>query len=62
MELKKKQTQTYRNRDHVFGYQRCGVRVEELDEGGQKIQASCYNMNKYWGCEYNLMTIVNTAI
>ena len=47
---------------HICDFQRYGVRVEELDEGGQKVQASCYNMNKYWGCEYNVITIFNTAI
>lgn len=53
---------TYKNRDHICDFQRCGVRVEELDEGGQKVQASCYNMNKYWGCKHKVMTIFNTAI
>ena len=27
-----------------------GQGAEELDEGGQKVQTSSYEINKFWGC------------
>ena len=32
-----------------------------MDEGGQKVENSSYEINNYWDAMYNMMTIVNTA-
>ena len=39
-------------RDKICGYQREGVGVWELDEGGKKVQTSRYKINK--SCESNV--------
>ena len=33
----------------------------QLDEGSQKVHTSSSKMNKYWGYDYNVITIVHTA-
>lgn len=33
-----------------------------LGEGGQKVQISLYKINEYWGCMYNMITVVNNAV
>ena len=40
-----------------------GCRKRRLDEESQKVQASSYKINKYWGYNvlYNMINIINTA-
>lgn len=33
-----------------------------LGEGGQKVHTSRYKINEYWGCMYNMITVVNNAV
>ena len=45
-----KKNQTHRNREQICGCQRQQVEVEELGEGGQKVQMSSHKINRSWGC------------
>ena len=45
---KKKYPHRYRNQ--IGCYQRQGVVVSEICEGGQKVQTSNCKINKSWGC------------
>ena len=40
----------HRKRDQICGYPRAGVGGRKLEEGGQKVQASSYKINKYCRC------------
>lgn len=53
-----KQTKTLIEKKKMRLFVVIEVGVGELDEAGQKIQASCY---KYWDVIYNIMTTVITA-
>ena len=52
----------HRKRDEICGYQRQRMAGGELDEGSQKVQTSGYEINKYEGCNVQMMTIAHTAI
>ena len=41
--------QTHRNRGQICGCQKQEVGVGQLDEGVQKVLASSYKINKFWG-------------
>ena len=40
----------YRYGEQIGGCQSWGLGVGEMGEGGQKVQASSYKINKSWGC------------
>ena len=39
-----------------------GGEVGEVDEGGQKVQISSYQVYKFWGLMYSMMIMVNNTI
>ena len=46
------QNQAHGYREQISGYQRCGVGVDNMYEGGQKVKTSNYSIAKSWG--YNV--------
>ena len=54
--------QTHRIREQIGGCQRGGVAgLGEMSEGGQKVQTSYYRINKFWGCNDSMVSIVNNT-
>lgn len=37
-------------------------REGQLEESGQKVKTPHYKIDKYQGCKFNTMTIVNTVV